>query len=44
VNEVESFPPPARSTIFDDVYAAPTWNLEEQKAQLEALPPAPAHG
>jgi pyruvate dehydrogenase E1 component alpha subunit len=43
VNEVESLPLPARSTLFDDVFARPTWNLEEQRAQLEQLPVAPTH-
>ena len=44
VNEVETLPLPARDTIFDDVYATLPWNLEEQKAELAKLPPAPAHG
>jgi pyruvate dehydrogenase E1 component alpha subunit/2-oxoisovalerate dehydrogenase E1 component alpha subunit len=44
VNEVESLPPPERATLFDDVYQAMPWNLAEQKAELEALPPAPTHG
>ena len=44
VNEVENLPLPARDTIFDDVYATLPWNLEEQKAELAKLPPAPAHG
>ena len=44
VNEVESLPPPARGTIFEDVYAALPWHLEEQRAELEKLPKAPAHG
>jgi pyruvate dehydrogenase E1 component alpha subunit/2-oxoisovalerate dehydrogenase E1 component alpha subunit len=44
VTEVEALPPPARETIFDDVYAAPPWNLVEQRAELEKLPPAPSHG
>ncbi len=44
VNEVENLPLPARATIFDDVYARLPWNLEEQRAELEKLPAAPAHG
>jgi pyruvate dehydrogenase E1 component alpha subunit len=44
VNEVENLPPPARDTLFDDVYASLPWNLEEQKAELAKLPPAPSHG
>ena len=42
VNRVEAMPPPDRATLFEDVYAQPTWNLREQQAELEALPPAPA--
>jgi pyruvate dehydrogenase E1 component alpha subunit len=34
--EVEHLPPPAHSTLFDDVYGARTWNLHEQAAELEA--------
>jgi pyruvate dehydrogenase E1 component alpha subunit len=44
VNEVEALPPPARATLFDDVYETLPWNLREQRAELEALPPAPSHG
>jgi pyruvate dehydrogenase E1 component alpha subunit/2-oxoisovalerate dehydrogenase E1 component alpha subunit len=44
VNEVESLPPPARDTLFDDVYATPPWNLEEQRRELAVLPEAPKHG
>jgi pyruvate dehydrogenase E1 component alpha subunit/2-oxoisovalerate dehydrogenase E1 component alpha subunit len=44
VREVEALPPPARASLFDDVYAELPWHLAEQKAQLEALPPAPPHG
>lgn len=44
IKEVEELPPPARLGLFDDVYAAPTWNLREQQALLEKLPPAPTHG
>jgi pyruvate dehydrogenase E1 component alpha subunit len=44
VTEVENLPPPARDTLFDDVYATLPWNLEEQKAELAKLPTAPAHG
>jgi pyruvate dehydrogenase E1 component alpha subunit len=43
IKEVEALPPPARTTLFDDVYAEPTWNLREQRALLERLPEAPAH-
>jgi pyruvate dehydrogenase E1 component alpha subunit len=44
VNEVESLPPPARDTLFDDVYATLPWNLEEQRRELAVLPEAPKHG
>jgi len=30
----EAAGPPASSTLFDDVYARPTWHLDEQKAEL----------
>jgi pyruvate dehydrogenase E1 component alpha subunit/2-oxoisovalerate dehydrogenase E1 component alpha subunit len=32
VNEVEKMPPPARASLFDDVYAALPWHLREQQA------------
>jgi pyruvate dehydrogenase E1 component alpha subunit/2-oxoisovalerate dehydrogenase E1 component alpha subunit len=44
VNEVEAFPMPARETLFEDVFAKPTWNLVEQSEQLAKLPIAPTHG
>jgi len=44
IKAVEELPPPARSTLFDDVYAETPWNLAEQRAELERLPPAPHHG
>jgi pyruvate dehydrogenase E1 component alpha subunit len=44
VDEVEKMPPPARATLFEDVYAEMPWHLREQQAELEKLPPAPAHG
>jgi pyruvate dehydrogenase E1 component alpha subunit len=43
VNEVEAMPPPARASLFDDVYAELPWHLREQRALLEALPPPPSH-
>ena len=43
VNEVEKLPPPARSSLFDDVYAEPTWNIREQRDALMKLPAAPSH-
>jgi pyruvate dehydrogenase E1 component alpha subunit/2-oxoisovalerate dehydrogenase E1 component alpha subunit len=42
VNRVEALPPPDRASLFEDVYAELPWNLREQKAELEKLPPAPA--
>jgi pyruvate dehydrogenase E1 component alpha subunit len=44
VAEVEALGPPARETLFDDVYAELPWNLEDQRAELAKTPPAPAHG
>lgn len=43
IRQVEALPPPARSTLFDDVFARRPWHLREQAAELEALPPAPRH-
>ncbi len=43
VNEVEALPPPARGSLFEDVYAEMPWNLREQREELEKLPPAPTH-
>ena len=36
----EKVGPPALSTIVEDVYESPTWNLREQLAELEASPRA----
>jgi pyruvate dehydrogenase E1 component alpha subunit/2-oxoisovalerate dehydrogenase E1 component alpha subunit len=44
ISAVESLPPPARETLFDDVYADLPWHLAEQKEELARMPPAPAHG
>jgi pyruvate dehydrogenase E1 component alpha subunit len=43
IKKVEELPMPARATLFDDVYATLPWNLVEQRAELEKLPPAPHH-
>jgi pyruvate dehydrogenase E1 component alpha subunit len=43
IKSVEELPPPPRTSLFEDVYAEPTWNLREQRAILEGLPPAPSH-
>jgi pyruvate dehydrogenase E1 component alpha subunit/2-oxoisovalerate dehydrogenase E1 component alpha subunit len=37
IKESEALPPPAIETLFQDVYAQPTWNLIEQQAELEAV-------
>lgn len=44
IDEAEAHPPPARETIFDDVYAELPWHLREQRALLADLPKAPGHG
>jgi pyruvate dehydrogenase E1 component alpha subunit/2-oxoisovalerate dehydrogenase E1 component alpha subunit len=44
IAEVEALGPPARETLFDDVYAELPWHLREQRADLLRCPPAPAHG
>ena len=41
---VESLGPPARETLFDDVYAELPWHLAEQREQLLRTPAPPAHG
>lgn len=43
IKEVEALPPPARATLFDDVYAEPPWNLREQRELLAKTLPAPSH-
>ncbi len=40
---VEALGPPARETLFDDVYAELPWHLAEQRAELLRMPPAPSH-
>jgi pyruvate dehydrogenase E1 component alpha subunit len=37
IKESEALPNPAVESLFEDVYAQPTWNLLEQKAELEAV-------
>jgi pyruvate dehydrogenase E1 component alpha subunit/2-oxoisovalerate dehydrogenase E1 component alpha subunit len=44
VTAVEGLGPPARETLFDDVYAELPWHLREQRAELLRVPPAPSHG
>ncbi len=43
IKSVEDLPPPARATLFDDVYATMPWNLRAQRDELEKLPAAPSH-
>lgn len=43
IEKVEGLPPPARSTLFEDVYADDPWHLDEQRAELQNLPEAPSH-
>lgn len=43
VRRVEKAGPPARDTLFDDVYEGKHWHLEEQRAEMLANPPAPSH-
>jgi pyruvate dehydrogenase E1 component alpha subunit/2-oxoisovalerate dehydrogenase E1 component alpha subunit len=43
IKAVEELPPPSRLGLFEDVYAAPTWNLREQRDLLARTPPAPTH-
>ena len=43
VKAVEELPPPPRASLFDDVYAEPTWNLKAQRDELSRVPPAPSH-
>jgi pyruvate dehydrogenase E1 component alpha subunit/2-oxoisovalerate dehydrogenase E1 component alpha subunit len=43
VTSVEAVGPPSRASLFEDVYAQPTWNLREQRELLAKTPPAPSH-
>lgn len=38
IDEVESYGPPERASLFDDVYAEMPWHLAEQRNQLENAP------
>ena len=45
IQEVEQLAPPARETLFEDVYAELPWHLVEQRAEVLAHPPqSSAHG
>jgi pyruvate dehydrogenase E1 component alpha subunit/2-oxoisovalerate dehydrogenase E1 component alpha subunit len=43
IKSVEELPPPERLSLFEDVFAEPTWNLREQRELLARLPAAPSH-
>jgi len=38
IDEVESYGPPDRASLFEDVYAEPPWHLVEQRELLENAP------
>ncbi len=42
VEAAENAPPPSLDSMFEDVYAKPSWNLVEQRAELLAGPRAPS--
>ena len=42
--EAEAAGPPARGSVFDDVYAELPWHLREQRDELLRTPPAAGHG
>jgi 2-oxoisovalerate dehydrogenase E1 component alpha subunit len=44
VEVAEAAPPPPLASMFDDVYAEPTWNLVEEREQLLAGPRPPRGG
>jgi pyruvate dehydrogenase E1 component alpha subunit/2-oxoisovalerate dehydrogenase E1 component alpha subunit len=44
VTAIEGLPPPARDSLFDDVYKELPWNLAEQREELRRTPPAPSQG
>ncbi len=44
ITEVETHGPPARDSIFDDVYAELPFNLRDQREELRAAPLAKGHG
>lgn len=43
IEAAEKAPPPALQTLFEDVFAEPTWNLVEQREELLRGPRAPKH-
>jgi pyruvate dehydrogenase E1 component alpha subunit/2-oxoisovalerate dehydrogenase E1 component alpha subunit len=44
ITEVEKLGPPARETLFEDVYAELPWHLREQREELAKTQPAPKGG
>jgi 2-oxoisovalerate dehydrogenase E1 component alpha subunit len=43
VADAERVPKPPLESLFEDVYAEPTWNLKEQRTELLTGPRAPEH-
>ncbi len=43
IDEVEAMPPPARESLFEDVYAEMPWHLREQLESLKKVAPPPTH-
>ena len=41
IDDVEALPPPARESLFDDVYAEMPWHLREQLESLKKIGPPP---
>lgn len=41
IAKIEDAPPPARETLFEDVYAAPPFVVDEERRELLEGPPAP---
>jgi pyruvate dehydrogenase E1 component alpha subunit/2-oxoisovalerate dehydrogenase E1 component alpha subunit len=44
LKEAEALPDPPRESLFEDVYAARPWHLEEQRAEYLASEPGPPPG
>ena len=42
IKRVEAFGPPARETLFDDVYEERPWHLQEEAEDSRKLPEAPS--
>lgn len=43
IDHVQALPPPARETLFEDVYRDTPWHLREQAEELARHEPAPSH-